>query len=103
MRDDDDRFEAESGGNAATVEGRLVSSREISSARKPYKPPRMKIELRIIFCLVLIHSLKTIGRGMRTMITSVAIFIAVIRQSQHYLLVLRLRAKTAGISDYPRD
>ena len=47
----------------------------------------MKIELRMIFCLVLIHSLRTIGSGIRTMIISVAILIAV-RASVLALLVL---------------
>ena len=53
----------------------------------------MKIELRMIFCLVLIHSLKTIGRGMMTIIMSVAMLIAVVSSVSALLVFYNTRVK----------
>ena len=51
------------------------------------------MELRMIFCLVLIQSLKTIGRGMRTMIMSVAMLIAVVSSVSALLISYNSRVK----------
>jgi hypothetical protein len=85
--DDDDGFEAKGGGDTAAVEGMLANIHGVSSKRKSYKPPRMKMELRIIFCLVLMHSRRTIGSGIRTIMISVAMLIAVVMSVSAPLVV----------------